>query len=196
MGNTRQAPILIHEGAIMNSPQFYLIDQSLIESIFRQLSGKNGNALKLILFLLGNSGSGSFRVSEKKVEDATGMSKKSYQRARAELIEMGWLRHEKGKLIVLVHKIIDTESEVDRGVNKTTLEESSKLDRGVNKEVLGSHVDGHNNISNNIKNNIKNNTSRSAVALLEYADSNEEEYDWLIAEGETYGSPLDVFTKY
>lgn len=121
MGNTKQAPILIHEGNRMDSTQFYIIDQNLCETIFNELSGKNGNSLKLIFFLLGNSGSGSFRVAEQTVKNRTGMDKKSYQRARKDLEERGWIRNEKGKIVVLIQNIVRTETE-NRGDNKSHLE--------------------------------------------------------------------------
>ena len=108
MGNTRQAPILIHEGDKMDSNRFYCIDQNLCETIFNELSGKNGNSLKLIFFLLGNSGTGSFRISEQTVKRATGMDKKSYQRARKDLETRKWIRNEKGKIIVLIQNIVNT----------------------------------------------------------------------------------------
>ncbi len=106
MGNTKQAPVLVHEGDKMDGKQFYIIDQRVIEVIFNKLSGKNGNALKLILFLLGNSGTGNFRVSEKIVEKQTGMNDKSYRRARDELEELEWIKHEKGKITVLYQNIL------------------------------------------------------------------------------------------
>lgn len=159
MGNTKQAPKLIHEGDKMCSNQFYKIDQSLCETIFNELSGKNGNSLKLIFFLLGNNGAGDFSISEQTVKDRTGMDKKSYQRARKDLTERGWIRNEKGKIIVLIQNIVRTEHDdsskektskviklENRGDNKSDLEESSSLNRGDNKSELGSHVDGHNNI--------------------------------------------------
>ena len=118
MGNTRQAPILIHEGDKMDSNQFYCIDQTLCETIFNELSGKNGNSLKLIFFLLGNSGTGSFRISERTVKQSTGMDKKSYQRARKDLEERGWIRNEKGKVIVLIQNIIrTTQDEIEETTN-------------------------------------------------------------------------------
>ena len=51
MGNTKQAPTLIHEGDKLDSNRVYCIDQNLCETIFNELSGKNGNSLKLIFFL-------------------------------------------------------------------------------------------------------------------------------------------------
>ena len=110
MGNTKQAPMLIHEGDRLDSGQFYCIDQNLCETIFNELSGKNGNSLKLMFFLLGNSGSGGFRISEQTVKKVTGMDKKSYQRARKDLEERGWIRHEQGKIVVLIQNIVRTEN--------------------------------------------------------------------------------------
>lgn len=193
MGNTKQAPILIHEGDKMDSKQFYCIDQELCEIIFNELSGKNGNSLKLIFFLLGNSGTGSFRVSEQTVKNRTGMDKKSYQRARKDLEEKGWIRNEKGKIIVLIQNIVRTETEEteddiigevieveNRGDNKSTLEESSNPIRGGNKSELGSHVEGHNNI---IQNKTKQVTT--VIASLDTP-----------CVTETKCNPLEVFTKH
>ena len=121
MGNTKQAPVLIHEGDLQDGKQFYIIEQGLIETIFNELSGKNGNALKLILFLIGNSGTGNFRVSEKIVEKQTGMNSKSYRRARDELEELEWIKHDKGKITVKYQNIVRK----NRQVNKSTLDRSS-----------------------------------------------------------------------
>jgi hypothetical protein len=175
MGNTKQAPILIHEGDKMDSRQFYCIDQNLCETIFNELSGKNGNSLKLIFFLLGNSGTGNFRVSEQTVKNATGMDKKSYQRARKDLIERGWIRTEKGKIIVLIQNIVRMEN---RGDNKSTLEESSNLIRGDNKSELGSRVEGHNKEE-------QYNTIQETIVIASLDTPCETKYN-----------PLEVFTKH
>lgn len=106
MGNTKQAPVLIHEGDKMDAKQYFIYDQRLITTIFNKLNGKNGNALKLMLFLLGNSGTGNFRVSEKIVEKQTGMNSKSYRRTRDELEELNWIKHEQGKITVMYQNIV------------------------------------------------------------------------------------------
>lgn len=192
MGNTRQAPILIHEGDKMDSNQFYCIDQTLCETIFNELSGKNGNSLKLIFFLLGNSGTGSFRVAEQTVKNKTGMDKKSYQRARKDLEERGWIRNEKGKIIVLIQNIVRTEVKEDdnltgevieienRGDNKSTLEESSNPIRGDNKSKLGSRVEGHNKEEQN--------KTKQVTTVFASLDT--------LCETETKYNPLEVFTKH
>lgn len=101
-----QAPLLVHEGTEENpSKGKYIITNSLIETIFNEISGKNGNTLKLILFLLGNNGYGKFRISERTVVNATGMNQKSYRRARQDLIDKGWIRHENGMIIVNINNI-------------------------------------------------------------------------------------------
>ena len=99
MSNFRKAPKLYHSGKKENK-DFYLLPKKLMDPIFNQLNGKQGNQIKLMAVLLGTAGDGRFAVSEKWICDRTGMDQSSYNRARKALIERGWLRLEKGKLYV------------------------------------------------------------------------------------------------
>lgn len=104
--NLKQAPKLIHRGFIKESDDFYCkIPLRIRTAIFTKISGKNGNAIKLILYLIENQGNGSFRVTEKDVEVKTGMNEKSYRRARQFLIDLGWITHDKGMITVNIDKI-------------------------------------------------------------------------------------------
>lgn len=157
MENNKQAPRLKHEGVKrnVNSKVTYQIPQDLCTAIFNGLSGKNGNAIKLMIVLLGNIGNGTFRVSEKFIKDSTGMEKKSYQRARKELINLGWITHETGKdgtITVLINKILGTEestnpkSEQDNNPRSQhePQEESTNPVREVIKSKTRSHDEGYN----------------------------------------------------
>lgn len=108
MSDLRQAPKLYHSGK-KDKKDFYLLPKNLMDSIFNQLSGKQGNQIKLMCVLLGTLGDGSFRVSEKWICDRTGMEQSAYVRARAELIEKGWLSREGGNLYVQIENIKNSE---------------------------------------------------------------------------------------
>lgn len=99
MSDFRQAPKLYHLGQ-KEKRDFYLLPKNLMNPIFIQLNGKQGNQIKLISVLIGTAGDGSFSVSEKWICDRTGMDQSSYCRAHKALIDRGWLRLEKGKLLV------------------------------------------------------------------------------------------------
>lgn len=99
MNTFRQAPRLFHIGS-KDKKDFYLLPKNLMDSVFNQLSGKQGNQIKLMSVLLGTAGDGSFAVSEKWICDRTGMDQSNYSRARKALIDRGWLRLENGKLYV------------------------------------------------------------------------------------------------
>lgn len=62
-----------------------------MQRIFAQLDGHKGNQIKLIIVLLGTIGNGSFRVSEKWIQEQTGMPQSAYSKARKSLIEKGWM---------------------------------------------------------------------------------------------------------
>ena len=61
--------------------------------------------MKIMWVLLGTAGDGSFRVSEKWIQERTGMSQQAYNRARKALVERGWLRLEKGCIYLLLDEI-------------------------------------------------------------------------------------------
>ena len=50
-----------------------------------------------MFFLTGNADNGNFAVAEKTVIDRCGMSETTYKKARAALVEKGWLIHNVGK---------------------------------------------------------------------------------------------------
>lgn len=75
--------------------------QDALDVVFNELSGKNGNELKIMVVLLGTLGDGSFRISEQWLLDRTGMEHSAYIRARKALVARGWLRHEEGQTITV-----------------------------------------------------------------------------------------------
>ena len=106
MATTQQAPQLNHKGKKMekNTP-FYQLPQDIMDIIFNQLDGKNGNQMKIMTVLLGTAGDGSFRVSEKWICERTGMLQPAYIRARKALVERGWLQVENGHIYLLLDEI-------------------------------------------------------------------------------------------
>ena len=82
-----------------NTP-FYQLPQDIMDIIFNQLDGKNGNQMKIMIVLLGTVGDGSFRVSEKWICERTGTVQQSYNRARKSLVERGWLQV---KMVIFIY---------------------------------------------------------------------------------------------
>ena len=106
MATLQQAPRLIHQGKKFEKKTiFYQTPQDLVDIILNNLEGKAGNQMKIMWVLLGTAGDGSFRVSEKWIQERTGMSQQAYNRARKALVERGWLRLEKGCIYLLLDEI-------------------------------------------------------------------------------------------
>ena len=140
----RQAPILYHLGK-KDMSKFYLLPRNLMEPIFNQLNGKQGNQIKLMSLLIGTMGDGSFAITEKWVCDRTGMTQSSYNRARKALIDRGWLRLERGMLYVDFNAIcrpadysadMPSEQEACNDSMKTTCHDSGYNKKRKNKNII------------------------------------------------------------
>lgn len=86
----------------------YLLPQKIMDTVFNELDGKNGNQLKLMVVLLGTIGDGSFKISNDWIYQRTGMDQSAYSRARAALIERGWIELSGDKIILNVNKLLTT----------------------------------------------------------------------------------------
>lgn len=104
----KQAPVLRHKGNkfISKRESYWQLPQGIMNQVFQDLNGKCGNQIKLMCLLLGTSGTGNFRVSEKWVLNQTGMDETGYKRARKELVKRGWLSLGNGELCVNIDKIL------------------------------------------------------------------------------------------
>lgn len=61
----KKAPVLRHQGQDnCGNSRFYRVMQDALDVVLQDLSGKNGNEIKIMVVLLGTLGDGSFRVSE------------------------------------------------------------------------------------------------------------------------------------
>lgn len=107
MPNYNQAPKLYHLKNNFKTTNFYQLPQGVMDKVFQNISGREGNLIKLITVLLGTLGNGSFGVSEAWICERTGMSHETYIRARQALCDKGWIYREDGKLYVLVDAIMD-----------------------------------------------------------------------------------------
>lgn len=168
MANYRQAPKLIHVGNKTSSNKNVLIiPQDIAIIICSTLSGKNGNALKLLMFLIGTIGDGSFKISESWIMKTTGMMKTSYINARKTLCDLGWVELEKGSIKLNFNEIrkrkastIDSPDElgtsddtsINNGGHITEIEVTSNNNRVQDTEELGSRDLSYNkDIINNNK---------------------------------------------
>lgn len=99
MENYSKAPKLVHKGDKNGScKNITIIPNDLLEIIFNKLSGKQGNVIKLIIYLIGTVGDGSFSITEKHVCNATGMLKSAYIEARKTLKDLNWIELRSGKI--------------------------------------------------------------------------------------------------
>ena len=106
MENYRKAPKLLHKGnKDSGTKSFITIPQDLLTKIFNTLDGKHGNAIKLIILLLGTVGDRTFGVSEKWVTETCGFSQPRYIDARKYLRDIGWLELRSGTLYVNINAI-------------------------------------------------------------------------------------------
>lgn len=169
MANYRQAPKLIHVGnKVSLNKNVLIIPQDIAIIICSTLSGKNGNALKLLMFFIGTIGDGSFKISESWIMKSTGMMKTSYINARKTLCDLGWIELEKGSIKLNFNEIrkckANTECEleeelgtsdntpINNGGHITEIEVTSNNNRVQDTEELGSHDLSYNkDIINNNK---------------------------------------------
>lgn len=150
MSNFRQAPKLYHSEK-KEKGIFYQLPQRLMDCVFNQLSGREGNQIKLISVLLGTAGDGSFAVSEKYICDRTGMDQPSYSRARKALVDKGWLKMEKGSLCVDI-KAIQSKSEKTASSHPEDMSsDSATCDNNIAKTCDNSIYNKEKQKINNIK---------------------------------------------
>lgn len=71
---------------------FYQQASLIMDYVLNQLTGQQGNLLKIMIILL--STEAGFKISLKWILDRTGLSKQKYYEARQKLIDMKWLLHE------------------------------------------------------------------------------------------------------
>lgn len=113
MANYRKAPKLYHEGSKPKG-NFYQLPHSLMNAVFQKFDGKNGNAIKLLVVMIGSAGDGSFALSEKMIENRTGMSKQSYHRTMDSLEASGYVIRENGKVILNLPLLMENKYDDDQ----------------------------------------------------------------------------------
>ena len=80
---------------------FDTISRPLETIVFNTLSGKSGNAIKIMIVLLGTKKDAGFGVSQKWIMNRTGIpSAQSYYNARKELEKLGWITVEDNNLYI------------------------------------------------------------------------------------------------
>lgn len=101
MPNMKQAPTLKFNGDKKVSKDFYKLPYNIITPLFNELSGKEGNLLKLMIVLLGTQQ--GFKITQNWVLERTGMSKDAYYRARKKLEELGYITYNEEKNTITVN---------------------------------------------------------------------------------------------
>ena len=155
--NFRQAPRLYVEGRkCKGDGTDYYLPGDIMDIIFQEFDGKNGNAIKLMVVLIGTRGDGSFRITEQFIQNRTGMTKSNYHRTRNVLAEKGFIYVGENSITVNLDNIRaryaahDEYSEGTHDEKKGTHDEYSE----------GTHDDDYNKEeTNKITNNITDNPS-------------------------------------
>ncbi len=95
-GNYKQAPELRFTRAKKSGkgPSYFGWEPELWKYINKELSGREGNCIKLINVLLGTAE--GFKVSQKWICEMAGLSKDGYYKARKKLEEKGMLIYDEG----------------------------------------------------------------------------------------------------
>lgn len=170
--NYKRAPQIYHNAGKGNG-NFYKLPQNIMDIVLTQLDGKNGNAIKLMIVLLGTSGDGSFRASEKWIEKKTGMKKQNYHRAKNALAEKGMIILEDGKIIVNIKGILESHRDDDLTENMSHRDDNESHHQNINShhddDCNGNRDDDYNRKSN-IKDNKKITDNTVSVS------SNEDEF--------------------
>ena len=120
------SPFLVFNEKKDLDSKFYSLPVDLTAYIFQQLSGKNGNAIKLIIVLLGTHP--NFRLTQSWVLKHTGLTKDGYYKARQTLIDKGMLivDTKKNQLIVNIDGMLE-QCLVQKYLEKATQEEINQL---------------------------------------------------------------------
>jgi len=136
MANYRKAPKLYHEGS-KSKGNFYQLPHSLMNAVFQKFDGKNGNAIKLLVVMIGSAGDGSFALSEKMIENRTGMSKQSYHRTMDSLEASGYVIRENGKVILNLPLLLKDEHDDDQERHRQT-------EKSTHDDEIRQHDDDYN----------------------------------------------------
>lgn len=145
MANYRKAPKLYHEGSKPKG-NFYQLPHALMNAVFQKFDGKNGNAIKLLVVMIGSAGDGSFALSEKMIEKRTGIGKQSYHRTMDNLVELGYVTRENGKVILNLPLLLKDEHDDDQERHRQT-------EKSTHDDEIRQHDDDYNR--KRIKNNKK-----------------------------------------
>ncbi|MBQ2700089.1 MAG: hypothetical protein IJF65_02925, partial [Clostridia bacterium] len=121
---------------------------SLMNAVFQKFDGKHGNAIKLLVVMIGSAGDGSFALSEKMIERRTGIGKQSYHRTMDSLVSLGYVIREKGRVILNLPLLMEDEHD--------DYQESHRQAETSIHDVEKTHPDDDYNIKE-----IKNNRKRS-----------------------------------
>lgn len=105
-----QAPQVYHNGD-KGSGRFVQLPQELLDRLFAKLDGRHGNAIKLMIELLGIKGDGSFRLSTKWICDRTGMSKQKYFDTMKYLEEWELIERTDDEIYVNIDRIKNTDND-------------------------------------------------------------------------------------
>lgn len=169
MAGHSQAPLLYYdkEAKMKNKEKGYTSRSVEVETAIMQGCSTVGE-LKVMLFLTGNAGDGSFGVAEKTVLDRCGISESTYKTARKKLKEKGWITCVDGVSITVNFDVIlgckvntPVENKNSEGCKVNTLQGSK-----VNTPE-GCKVNTHNNI-------MEHNKNKDKEAILSFANAQDK----------------------
>lgn len=160
MANYNQAPKILAEGTRFRGDTGKAIRSHDLETaIMNGLGDRDIAMMKVMFFLTGQAQDGqSFGVAEKTICERCNISEQGYKNARKKLVNMGWLKHDKGVITILYDNIYNyklgiTENTPKIGDNSEhPNKDLTKL--GITENTpLGITENTHNNIINSITSN-------------------------------------------
>jgi len=183
-----QAPALFKNGEKFRNGLFTQRPQELEYAICCCLGNRDIVAIKVMLFLTGNSNDGDFRIAQKTIFNRMNISEKPYYSARKKLIEMGWINYDPKANAIYINydKIYEdyqaylksqksaqgcNDSPISFGTqNSPALNELQEQSSNANKNRSNDSPEGcyqnrYNNINNKIKNNINKKISGAGAAV-------------------------------
>lgn len=141
--NFRKAPKLYHSGS-KGSGLFYQLPHNIMDAVFSKLDGKNGNAIKLMVVLLGTRGDGSFGISEEFIRQRTGMAKQNYHRTLHMLEEIGFVTLGEKSITVNIQNILNSHHDDDSTHDDDSQGNHHAKQSNHDDDSVGNHDDDYN----------------------------------------------------
>lgn len=173
------APILEYNGEKnkADNVQFYQLPQKLMDIIFSTL-GNSSAQLRIMIVLIGTKP--GFGISEKWILDRTGLTERSYERARDSLEQLGWIKHIPAKKIIVDYNAIyagKPDTKAGKKKPDTIAGKAPDISAGNAPDTVAGIID------NGIDNNKEKATTAPQAQLSQIKEVSKENFEMLIFYG-------------